>query len=66
MLPKEKEALQSLIKLDVDNAVNDVFNKAHQYAKTKNGDISPEQSLKLEKLQNELSELIFTQTMQNI
>jgi len=62
---EEIEQLKIDIKVDLDEAVNGVFIKAHGYAKTKTGDITPDQQLRLDELQAEIVNLIFTQTLQN-
>jgi len=50
---------------DVKNKVDEMFVNAHQSLKTKSGDISPEQSQRLNKIQEDLVALIIEQTLQN-
>lgn len=63
---EEIEQLKIDIKVDLDEAINSVFIKAHRAAKTKSGDIFPEQQYKLDKLQCQIAELILAQTLQNL
>lgn len=49
----------------VDKGINDIFGEAHELYQTESGDISPEQFAKLEKLKEELSELVHQHIKEN-
>ena len=63
--PQQQEQLKRLIKINLDKAVNGVFEEAHQFAQTNDGHIYPEQQRLLSSLQGEIEKIIFEQTMQN-
>jgi len=65
MTSEDKEKLKEVIRVQLDHAVDGVFFFAHSFAKTKSGDITPEQQFKLKQLQDEIAKLIFEQTIQN-
>jgi hypothetical protein len=57
-----KEKLSQLLVETIDY----IFVQGHTIADTKSGDISPNQLLRLEKIQNELTELLLEQIKQNL
>jgi hypothetical protein len=57
-----KEKLSQLVVETIDY----IFVQGHTIADTKSGDISPNQLLRLEKIQNELTELLLEQIKQNL
>lgn len=66
MTDSDKEDLKKFISLDLENSIESVFIRVHERAKTKSGDITPEQVWKLKNLQTDIAELIFEQVMQNL
>jgi transcription elongation factor Elf1 len=54
------------VKQDLDNSIDKLFAKSHQYLATTSGDITPEQQIRLDELKEELLTLIITQTKQNV
>ena len=58
--------LKLLIKNQLDGAIDGVFVTIHNHAKTKSGDITPYQELKLRELSEQLADLIFEQVTQNL
>lgn len=65
MTPEDKTKLKEVIQVQLDHSIEGVFFFAHSFAKTKHGDITPDQQLRLDKLQADIAELIFEQTIQN-
>jgi len=49
----------------VENGVDNMFVEAHSIAKTTSGDITPEQQLRLDKIIQDLADLINEQVEQN-
>ncbi len=62
---KKQDIAHNVSKL-LESAVDEIFTVSHQQAKTKTGDISPDQHQKLEYLKQHLSELITEQVWQNV
>ena len=60
------QALKIFINMEVDKQIDELFCSSHKFAKTTSGDESPEQALKLMELTDQLKELIFEQTVQNL
>ena len=63
---KDLNKLEAFITQEVNECVEAVFTSVHEYAKSKAGDISPEDSIKLSKIQKDLSDLILKQTILNL
>lgn len=61
-----KEQIKDKIKYMVGNAVDAMFYAIHQIAKTKSGDIAPEQQFKLDEIKDQLIELMTEQVWQNL
>jgi hypothetical protein len=57
-----KEKLTEL----VIEVVDYIFVQGHSIAETKSGDTTPEQVLELERIQKELTELLYQQIKQNL
>jgi len=60
------ENFKKFIEQQVDAAVNLIFANAHGYAMTTSGDITPEQQLQLDNIQEELATLVRNQVTQNL
>lgn len=60
------ENFKKFIEQQVDAAVELIFANAHGYAMTTSGDITPEQQLQLDNIQEELKTLVYTQVTQNL
>lgn len=60
------ENFKKFIDAQVDAALELVFANAHGYAMTTSGDITPEQQLQLENIQEELKTLVYNQVTQNL
>jgi len=60
------ENLKSIINKQVDDAVDLIFANAHGVAMTTSGDITPEQQLQLDNIQEQLKTLVYNQVTQNI
>jgi len=58
--------LKSIIDKQVDDAVDLIFANAHGVAMTTSGDITPEQQLQLDNIQEQLKTLVYNQVTQNI
>lgn len=50
----------------VEEAVDKMFVDLHTMARTKSGDIYPEQEFELRRLQRQLAEILYRQTLQNL
>lgn len=50
----------------VDKAIDDLFVISHDLFETKSGDITPDQSVRLDKIKDDLKTLIIEQTKQNL
>ncbi len=61
-----KENLKQSVKTDLTNAIDLVFDASHKLAQTKSGDITPDQQSELNRLTEELTNLIVEQTFQNV
>jgi hypothetical protein len=61
-----QENLKTLIEKQVDDAMDLIFANAHGAAMTTSGDITPEQQLQLDNIQDQLKNLVYTQVMQNL
>jgi len=57
-----KEKLTTLVNETVDY----IFVQGHSIAETKSGDFTPEQMFELERIQKELTELLYQQIKQNL
>lgn len=62
----KSENLKSIINKQVDDAVNLIFANAHGVAMTTSGDITPEQQLQLDNIQEQLKTLVYNQVVQNL
>lgn len=51
---------------EINNSIDEMFNKAHSAANTSYGDITPTQSVQLSKIIDELQDLINKQVEQNL
>jgi len=60
------ENLKTLIEKQVDDAMDLIFANAHGAAMTTSGDITPEQQLQLDNIQDQLKNLVYTQVIQNL
>lgn len=49
----------------VEHGIGLMFTEAHEIAETTSGDITPEQAMRLDKIMNDLVELIDEQVKQN-
>ncbi|MHA2182842.1 MAG: hypothetical protein ACXAAH_15595 [Promethearchaeota archaeon] len=58
--------MKERIERAVREGVGGIFNEAHEIAKTKSGDISISQSIRLAKIEKNLTELIEEQVKQNL
>lgn len=58
--------LKQYIASEVKHYIDEIFDDVHSYLNTESGDITPEQTLKLESIKNELSTLILNQVKQNL
>jgi len=58
--------LKQYVRAEVNYHINEIFDDVHSYLNTESGDITPEQTLKLKSIENELSTLILNQVKQNI
>lgn len=63
---EKQQQLEVIVRHRLESKINSVFISAHEFAGTKSGDISPEQQLELDKLTEQLKELIVKQTLQNL
>ena len=61
-----QEQLKTFIEQQVNYAMDLIFNNAHSAAMTTSGDITPEQQLQLDNIQDQLKALVYTQVMQNL
>jgi len=61
-----KMHLKSKMDVRVNQEVDKLFEEAHQFAKTKSGDTTPSQAKRLDKIKQELKDLIVEQTLQNL
>ena len=57
-----KEKLTELI----SESIGQIFIQGHSIAETKSGDCTPDQVLELERIQKELTELLYQQIKQNL
>jgi len=60
------ENLKTFIEQQVEDAMNLIFANAHGAAMTTSGDITPEQQLQLDSIQDQLENLVYTQVIQNL
>lgn len=60
------ENLKSIISKQVDDAVHLIFANAHGVAMTTSGDITPEQQMQLDSIQEQLKTLVYNQVVQNL
>lgn len=60
------ENLKTFIDNLVEASVDMIFKSAHGQAMTTSGDITPEQQLQADDIQDQLKALVYTQVMQNI
>lgn len=51
---------------ELDGSIDEVFVTAHQLFETKSGDITPEQSERLDSLKKQIFELVLEQVKQNL
>jgi len=63
---KTKEEIKSRVEELVEANIEGVFEEAHAFAKTESGDITPEQAFWLDKLLEEITELVVAQVLQNL
>lgn len=63
---ESRERLVSIMKKYADTAIDGLFEKAHELAGTKSGDIDPMQVLELEDISKRLVSLIAEQVWQNM
>lgn len=65
-IPIDVNRLFYSIKIEVEKSIEYLFYEIHEKLNTKSGDITPEQSERLEELKFKLTELITEQTTQNL
>ncbi|MCT1526080.1 hypothetical protein ACS126_03540 [Sphingobacterium lactis] len=63
---RDRKQLTDITTKKVETTIDKLFVKLHRKARTKSGDITPEQQAKLEDIQYRLIELIVEQIMQNL
>lgn len=61
-----KDNFKKFIETQVEAAVDLIFANAHGYAMTESGDIYPEQVFKLDELKQQLQDLVYQQTVDNL
>lgn len=61
-----KDNFKKFIENQVETTIDLIFANAHGYAMTESGDITPEQAFELDKIKEQLQELIYKQTVQNL
>jgi hypothetical protein len=57
--------MKSEIAQIVENGIGEMFVEAHSVMETKSGDITPEQAFRLDKIMQDLTDLIVEQVKQN-
>lgn len=61
-----KDNFKKFIENQVEATIDLIFANAHGYAMTESGDITPEQAFELDKIKEQLQELVYKQTVQNL
>ena len=64
--PTKDDQLRTLISSELTAAIDNVFIEIHKFAGTDTGDITPEQQIRLDELQEEIGDLMYKQVKQNL